>query len=107
VVIHKAGLDYYTKLKAYRSMSLLSGMGKVVEKVVAELLAEEAERGGLLSYGQYGRRKRRSAIDAAAIMVDKAHPAWREGYIAGVLLMDIKAAFPSIGRGRLIYTMRG
>jgi len=40
-------------------------------------------------------------------MVDTAHAAWREGQIAGVHLMDIKAAFPSIGRGRLIDTMRG
>jgi len=81
-------------------------MGKVVKKVVAELMAEEAERRGLLSDSQFGSRKRRSAVDAAAIMVDRAHAAWREGHIAGILLMDIKAAFPSVGRGRLIHTMR-
>ena len=82
-------------------------MGKVVEKVVSELLAEEAERRELLGDGQYESRKRRSAIKAVAIMVDRAHAAWREGHIAGVLLMDIKAAFPSVGMGRLIHTMRG
>jgi len=82
-------------------------MGKVVEKVAEELLAEEAVRCGLLSDGQYGSRKRMSAIDAAAIMVDTAHTAWREGNIVAVLLMDINAAFPSVGRGRLIHTMRG
>jgi len=43
-VIRKPGKDNYTKLKVYHSISLLSCMGKVVEKVVAELLAEEAER---------------------------------------------------------------
>jgi hypothetical protein len=69
-------------------------MWKVIEKVVAELLAEEAERRGLRIDGLCGSRKRRSAIDAAAIMVDRAHAAWRESSIAGVLLMDIKAAFP-------------
>ena len=105
VVIRKPGKDDYTKLKVYRSISLLSCLGKVVEKVVAELLAEEAERRGLLRDGQYGSRKRWSAIDSAAVMVDRAHPAWREGSIADVLLMDIKAAFPSVGRGRLIHTM--
>jgi hypothetical protein len=99
--------DDYTKLKAYRSISLLSCMGKVVEKVVAELLAEEAERRGLLRDSQYGSRKRRSAIHTVGIMVDRAHAAWREGSIAGVLLMDIKAAFPSVARGRMIHTMRG
>jgi len=89
VVIRKPGKDDYTKLKAFRSISLLSCMGKVVEKVVAELLSEEAERRGLLSDGQFASRKGRSAIDAAAIMVDRAHAAWTNGQITGVLLMDI------------------
>jgi hypothetical protein len=75
VMIRKPGKDDHTKLKAYRTISLLSCMGNVVKKVVAELLSEEAKRRGLLSDGQFGNRKGRSAIDAAAIMVDKAHAA--------------------------------
>jgi hypothetical protein len=101
------GKDDYTKLMAFRSISLLSCMGKVIDKVVAELLAKEAERRGLLSDGQCVSRKRQSAINAPAIMVDRAHAAWREGSIAGVLLLDIKAAFPSVGRGKLVHTMKG
>jgi hypothetical protein len=50
-------------------------MGKVVEKVVAELLAEEVGRRELLSVGQYKSRKRRSAVETAAIMVYRAHSA--------------------------------
>jgi len=107
VVICKPGLDDYTNLKAYSFIAQLSCIGKVVEKVVAELLAKEAGIRELLSNGQYGNRKRRLAINVAAIMVDWAHPAWREARIAGVLLMDIKTAFRSVGRGRQIHTMRG
>ena len=98
VVIRKPCKDDYTQLKAYRSISLLSGTGKVVEKVVAELLSDEAERRGLLSKGQFGSRRGWSAINAAAIMVDRAHSAWKGGHIAGVLLMDINAAFPSMAK---------
>jgi len=53
VVICKPGKDDYTKLKSYHSISLLSCMGKVVEKVAAELLSEEAKRRRLLSDGKY------------------------------------------------------
>jgi len=106
VVIRKPGKDHYTQLKAYRSISLLRCMGKVVEKVVAELLSDEAERRGLLSDGQFGSRRGRSAIDAVAIMVDRSHAAWKGGHIAGVLLMDIKAAFPSVAKGRLVNLMK-
>jgi hypothetical protein len=102
VVIPKPGKDDYTKLKAYHSISLLSLMGKVVEKVVAELLSDDLKRRGILSDGQFGSRRRWSAIDAAAIMVDRAHVAWGDGHIAGVLLMDIKGAFQSVAKGRLV-----
>jgi hypothetical protein len=102
VVIRKPGKDDYTKLKAYRSISLLSCIGNVVEKVVAELVSQEAERRGQLSDAQFGSRKGRSAFDAAAIMVDRAHAAWTNGYITGVLLMDIKAAFSCVAKGRLV-----
>jgi len=64
-------------------------MGKVVEKVVAELLSYDGERRALLSDGKFGSKKKRSASDAAAIMVHRAHSAWKEDNITGVLLMDI------------------
>jgi len=106
VVIHKPANDDYTKLKAYRSTSLLSCMGKVVEKVVAELLSEEAERRGLFSDGQFESREGRSAINAGAILVDQAHAAWTNGHITGMLHMDIKTAFPSVAKGRLVNLMK-
>jgi hypothetical protein len=40
-------------------------------------------------------------------MVDRAHAACLQGSVAGVLLKDIKAAFLSVGRGRLVHTMKG
>jgi hypothetical protein len=75
VVIRKPGKDDYTKLTAFCSISLLSCIGKVIGNVVAELLPEEAEKRGVLSDGQFGSRKRPSAIDVAANMVDSAHAA--------------------------------
>jgi len=39
-------------------------------------------------------------------MVDRAHSAWKEDNIAGILQMDMKAAFPSVARGRLIHAMK-
>jgi len=81
-------------------------MGKVVEKVAAELLSEEAERRRLQSDGHFGSRKVRAAIDAAAIMVNRAHAAWTNGHITGVLHMDIKAAFPSVAKRRLVNLMK-
>jgi hypothetical protein len=71
-------------------------MVNIVEKVVAELLSDEAERLALLSDGHFGRTKKRSAIDTAAIMVDRVHTVWKKDNITGVLLMDINATFPIV-----------
>jgi hypothetical protein len=102
LVIRKSGEDDYTQQKVYRVMSRRSCMGKVVEKVVAEVLSDEAERRGLLSNRNFRSRSGRSAIDAAAIMVDRAHTAWRDIHTAGMLLTDIKADFPSVAQRRLV-----
>jgi len=106
LVIHEPSEDDYTLLKAYRSISLLSYLGNLVEKVVAEVLIEEAKRTELLSDGQFGSRNGRSGIVTATIMVDRAHVAWRNAHITGVLHIDIKAAFPSVAKGRLVNLMK-
>jgi len=50
--------------------------------------------------------KESSALDTAAIMVDRAHAACTNGHITGVHLMDIKVAFPSVAKGRLLNLMK-
>jgi hypothetical protein len=59
VVIRKPGKDDYTNLKAYRSISLFSCIGTVVEKVATELLSQEAESRGLQRDRQFRYRKGR------------------------------------------------
>ena len=39
-------------------------------------------------------------------MVDRVHAAWGSGDIPGVLLIYIKAAFTSVGKGRLVNFMK-
>jgi len=39
-------------------------------------------------------------------MVDRAQAALTNGHISGVLLMDIKAAFPSVAKGRLVNVLK-
>jgi hypothetical protein len=70
------------------------------------MLSEDSERTEQLSDSQFGSRKRWSAIDASAIMVDRAHAAWTEGNVTMVLAMDIEAAFPRVARGRLVRAMK-
>jgi len=64
VVIPKPNKPDHRVAKAYRVITLLNCLGKVVDKVAADAIADECERRKLLHDGQFGCRKRRSAVDA-------------------------------------------
>jgi uridine phosphorylase len=87
----------YTTVNSCRFISLLNCLGKVTEKVVTEMLSIHCEgKGGGLHNGQYGCWKGRSAFDAVGMLVAHVQKAWAQWQVAGVLCMDIEAAFPSI-----------
>ena len=64
---------------SYRVITLLNCLGKVVEKVAANAIAAECERRKLLHDGQFGCRKRRSAIDAVGRLMKRVEEAWGRG----------------------------
>ena len=68
ILMEKPNKRDRTLVKSYRVISLLNCLGKVVEKLVAEMLSQFCETKGSLHQGQMGGRKHRSAIDAAALI---------------------------------------
>ena len=96
----------YGLAKAYRVISLLNFLGKMVEKVAAYLISNQCEHLGCFHPGQYGSRPQRSAVDAVGLAIAKTRGAWSQGQIAGALLMDVEAAFPSAARSCLLHKMR-
>jgi len=105
VVIPKPNKPDHRIAKAYRVIRLLNCLGKVVKKVTANTIAEECERRQLLHDGQFGCRKRRSAIDAVGRLMKRVEKLWGRGNTAAVLLMDVKGAFPHVAKGNLIQRM--
>jgi len=105
VVILKPNKPDYGVAKAYRVITLLNCLGKVVEKVAANANAEECEQRRLHHDGQFGCRQRRSAIDAVGRLMKRVEDAWGRGNTAAVLLMDVKGAFPHVAKGNLIKRM--
>jgi len=105
VVILKPTKPDYGVAKAYRVITLLNCLGKVVEKVAANTIAEECEQRRLLHDGQFGCRKRTSAIDAVGRLMKRVEEAWGRGNTVAVLLMDVKGAFPHVAKGNLMKRM--
>ena len=106
IIIPKPGKDDYSAAKACRCISLLNCLGKMVEKVVADLISEHCEVAQGFHPGQYGCQARRSAVDGVGVAIAQIQEAWKRRVIAGALLIDVAAAFPSVVRGCLLRKMR-
>ena len=79
-------------------IALLDFLGKLVEKTAAHLIADQLERGRKLYEGQYGCRKRRSCVDAVAVLISDTQQARNRETVTGAVLMDVKSAFDNVSR---------
>ncbi|KAI7704569.1 hypothetical protein KC353_g13409 [Hortaea werneckii] len=105
ILLRKPGKPTYTIAKAYRVISLLSCLGKVVEKAVATRIASFCEENEVFHRGQFGCRRTRGASDAVAQLVTKVETAWSKKHIALALLLDVKGAFDRVSKPQLLKRM--
>jgi len=106
VVIPKANKLDYSQIRAYRVISLLDVISKLVERTAAHLMVDHLERSGGLHEGQYGCRKRRATVDAVAVLMNQTEQAWAKKRVAGTLLMDVQAAFNNTNKRLLAARLR-
>ena len=93
---------------SYRPISLLSCLGKLLEKIVKQRLTLEVERRNILPAHQAGFRSKKSTLYNIIRLERYAHeqlhgPQGRRH--AGVIFFDIKAAFDSVWHDGLIYKL--
>lgn len=91
-IIPKAAKDDYTDSNAYRPIALLSGMGKILELLIAHRLMEWAENAGILASGHLGGRKGAGTEDALVLLDTWVWRKWHEGKLVTGLFLDVKSA---------------
>lgn len=80
-------------------------MGKVLETVITPRLAHWAKTNQVLAPGHVGGRSQHSIKDAFVILTSWIHYKWREGQIVSGLFLDVKSAYPSVHKKRLIHKL--
>jgi endonuclease/exonuclease/phosphatase family metal-dependent hydrolase len=75
IPLKKPNKGDYTVAKAWRPISLLSTLGKVLESVVAERISHAVETFGLLPTNHFGARKKRSAEQALLLLQEHIYNA--------------------------------
>jgi hypothetical protein len=108
VVLRKPGktVKEQTEAGAYRPISLLCTVGKIIDSVMAVRIAQAAEESRLLPDMQMGNRANRSTELAVRILSDAVHTAWSRNACASLLQLDLSGAFDTVHHIRLLDTMR-
>jgi hypothetical protein len=92
----------YTLAKAWRPISLLSTLGKILESVIAERISHAVETSGLLPANHFGARKKRSTEQALILLQEQIYNAWRSRKVLSLVSFDVKGAYNGVCKERLL-----
>ena len=102
IPLKKPGKEDYTIAKAWRPISLLATLGKILESVVAERISHAVETHGLVPTNHFGARKQRSAEQALILLQEQIYTAWRGRKIVSLVSFDVKGAYNGVCKERLL-----
>lgn len=102
IILRKPNKPDYSAPKAYRVISLLNCLGKLMEKVLAKRLSFLAESTDLLMDSQVGGRLGKSAVDAALALTTHIQMFRKPGWTSSALFLDIKGAFDHVSKEQLL-----
>jgi hypothetical protein len=107
VCLKKPNKGDYGSPGAWRPIALLSTIGKVIEKAMANRLRALAEEHSLLPDTQMGGRRQRSTYSALELLTEQVHTIWNSGkHVASLLSLDISGAFDTVSPLRLLDVLR-
>ncbi|KAL9563791.1 hypothetical protein ACKAV7_012033 [Fusarium commune] len=106
VMIAKPGRRDLTSPRAWRPISLLSCLGKGLERLIARRLAWAAIHYSVLHPQQAGALPKRSATDLVTALIHDIEEAFARKKVATLVTMDIQGAFDTVMRNRLVLRLR-
>lgn len=98
VVLRKPGKPDYSLPGAYRPISLLNTLGKLLEAVMARRLSYYAEHYELLPDTQFGGRPGRTTEQALLLLANAIDRAWYGGRVVSLVAFDLKGAFNGVNK---------
>ena len=96
VIIPKLNKASYNVPKAFRPISLLNTIGKLLTKVIATRMQYDCLRYGILHPGQCGGIKKHSAVNAGVILASFVAESRELGLHSTACTFDISQFFPSL-----------
>jgi ribonuclease HI len=98
VIMRKDSRPDYSDPEAYRPISLLNTLGKLLEAVMAKRLSYYAETYRLLPDTQFGGRPGRNTEQALLVLTNAIDRAWRRLRVVTLIAFDLKGAFNGVNK---------
>lgn len=96
IVLHKPSKSTYRSISAYRPISLLSNIVKIMESIIHRRIVRYIESRGAFSPFQFGFRTGREAINACDHLAHDVIGTFRQWCQVQAIFLDIKSAHPSV-----------
>ena len=106
VALRKPNKPDYSNPRAYRLITLLECLGKVLEKIIAKRLTFLAGKYNLIPTSQFGGVANTSTCDAILSFTHDIRAAWNHGLVTSALSFDIKGYFDFVNHNRLLCELR-
>ena len=106
IALRKPNKPDYSNPRAYRLITLLECLGKVLERIVARRLTFLAGELNLVPPNQFGGRSNSSTDDAILTFITDIQAAWSTGKVTSALTFDIKGYFDFVNHNRLLCELR-
>lgn len=91
---------------SYRPISMLSSIGKLIERIICNRLQFELEKGNLLSETQFGFRKVRSTNDTLTILEHTIRETLIKKQICIVVFIDLAGAFDRVWKMAVLFKLQ-
>ena len=105
ILIPKPGKDS-REAKNFRPISLLSCLGKLLERIIARRLSRHMERENLFSMSQSGFRSRHMTAEQILRMSEQCHLAFKKRQVVASLFLDAEAAFDKCWHSGIMYKLK-
>ncbi|PNP37022.1 hypothetical protein TGAMA5MH_11082 [Trichoderma gamsii] len=106
VMIPKPGKAPHNTAKKWRPISLLSCIGKGLERLLARRVARTAIAFGIIPAQYFGALPKRACTDLVACLIHDIEKALAKDMIAALITLDVSGAFDIVLCKRLIYRLR-
>lgn len=105
ILIHKPDKDPHDP-SSYRPISLLSCIGKLMERIVKHRLNNKAEKNRLLPEYQAGFRQKRSTLDNLLQLKHNIELSLNRNRHVALITFDIKGAFDAVWHNGLLWKLK-